>query len=388
VDYFAQRGLECPQFSNPADYFFMSVFNGGDKKTGDDTTAKETFRQLLDVWPTTTEGKQLQRAVDAAIDQPRTANAPMPPNTFMAGFGAQLRFLLGRGSRNAVRNPMVVRAKFMQIVVFAIIADIVYWQIPDRDFKGQVQDRAGALFFILLNLLMANAMNNLTVFSAEKLVFQREHHARMYGLPAYFMAKTLIDLPLLILMPVIYVSAIYFAVGLQLSAAKFLILMLGAVLISNCGAAIGFWAAATFSNLSVALASIPLIIIPLMIFSGLFVNLATLPVWIRWFQWLSPIKYGFVAFMKNEFDGLTIGCKDTDGPTCRPLAGDMVIDSYGFSDKGSIAVNMIALGGFWILLWALAYVGLWNAVRKAQGTLKHVEGASHKDQMGIGAKQV
>jgi len=43
----------------------------------------------------------------------------------------------------------------------------------------------------------------------------------------------------------------------------------------------------------------PLILNPLVLFSGFFKNLGNLPSWIGWIQYLSPIKYGFQAFLLN-----------------------------------------------------------------------------------------
>lgn len=45
-----------------------------------------------------------------------------------------------------------------------------------------------------------------------------------------------------------------------------------------------------------------MVLIPFILFGGFFVNSATYPAWVGWFQYLSPIRYGFEALMRNEFD--------------------------------------------------------------------------------------
>ena len=37
-----------------------------------------------------------------------------------------------------------------------------------------------------------------------------------------------------------------------------------------------------------------------MLFSGLFKNRDDLPGWIGWFEYISPMKYGFIGFAQNE----------------------------------------------------------------------------------------
>ena len=44
----------------------------------------------------------------------------------------------------------------------------------------------------------------------------------------------------------------------------------------------------------------PLAILPIMIFGGLFVNLETIPAVFHWIQYISPIKYSYNAMLLEE----------------------------------------------------------------------------------------
>jgi hypothetical protein len=44
---------------------------------------------------------------------------------------------------------------------------------------------------------------------------------------------------------------------------------------------------------------------PLIVFGGLMVNVGSIPVWITWLQWLSPIRYGIEIFLRNELEDIT-----------------------------------------------------------------------------------
>ena len=52
-----------------------------------------------------------------------------------------------------------------------------------------------------------------------------------------------------------------------------------------------------------ALALGPLATVVAMLFGGFYVNLNSIPVWIRWFSNCSPIKWGFIGLAVNEFSG-------------------------------------------------------------------------------------
>ena len=56
----------------------------------------------------------------------------------------------------------------------------------------------GAFFFAAVNFFMGNMFNAILVFQAERPVFLREQANKMYGVFPYFMAKTLMDTPMLV----------------------------------------------------------------------------------------------------------------------------------------------------------------------------------------------
>jgi len=43
--------------------------------------------------------------------------------------------------------------------------------------------------------------------------------------------------------------------------------------------------------------------IPFIIFAGYFVNLNDVYVWLRWIQYISPVRYSTEALIRNEFEG-------------------------------------------------------------------------------------
>jgi ATP-binding cassette subfamily G (WHITE) protein 1/ATP-binding cassette subfamily G (WHITE) protein 2 len=49
--------------------------------------------------------------------------------------------------------------------------------------------------------------------------------------------------------------------------------------------------------------------VALQVFSGLFVNNGSIQPYFIWISYISPMRYSFIAFVKNEFSGLKITCK-------------------------------------------------------------------------------
>lgn len=103
-------------------------------------------------------------------------------------------------------------------------------------------------------------------------------------------------------------------------------------------------------------------LLPLMVFSGFFVNSDTLPAYFMWISYISPMRYGFIALAKNEFAGLELRC--TAEQQCpEGYSGDDVLQLMGFDDKGSVGENNGILFAMMMGLLLIAYCLLWMNVR-------------------------
>ncbi len=65
------------------------------------------------------------------------------------------------------------------------------------------------------------------------------------------------------------------------------------------GNSLGFLVGTLFKEAKIASALTPLLLMPLMIFSGMYTRLDSLAGWIGWIQYISPFKYGLHALLVN-----------------------------------------------------------------------------------------
>jgi len=67
-----------------------------------------------------------------------------------------------------------------------------------------------------------------------------------------------------------------------------------------------------FSEKKLAVTMIPVLLMPFMLLSGFFVNESHTPTFMKPLQYLSLYKYGFQAFMLNEYKGLELECMEIE----------------------------------------------------------------------------
>ena len=67
-------------------------------------------------------------------------------------------------------------------------------------------------------------------------------------------------------------------------------------------ASYGYLISSVFPDVESAVALSPIIMMPIILFGGMFTNLDSYHAWITWLQYLSPIRYGLEAIVRNEYE--------------------------------------------------------------------------------------
>ena len=113
--------------------------------------------------------------------------------------------------------------------------------------------------------------------------------------------------------------------------------------------------ASIFDDLAVALAVLPVILLPLLLFSGLFVNTKTIPVYFNWIKYISPMFYAFVGMMETEFSGTTLSNCD---PKTQDCSGESALRQFNIQNQLPIGVNIVLLCVIFLVLVIAAYLVL------------------------------
>lgn len=94
----------------------------------------------------------------------------------------------------------------------------------------------------------------------------------------------------------------YWMIGLSNTVGQFFTFYLIVFLLSFAGNSLGLLLGSAISDAKLVPIVIPIFILPFVLFGGFYKNREDLPVWIGWFEYISPMKYAFIAFMKNELN--------------------------------------------------------------------------------------
>lgn len=151
---------------------------------------------------------------------------------------------------------------------------------------------------------MSTLGQSVLVFPEERAVFLKEENSKLYTTLSYFIGRTLVDLPILLITPIIFSAVIYWMVGLDdTPSSKFFIFMIVALTQALNGDSFGLMVGSMFVSSVLASALVNIMIMPFMLFSGMYANRSTLNFLFSWIEYISPFKYAFESLVQNEFKG-------------------------------------------------------------------------------------
>jgi ABC-type multidrug transport system ATPase subunit/ABC-type multidrug transport system permease subunit len=350
VPYFTQLGYHFPPLSNPLDVLFMDILNplkeDGDNGSDDDGVAKQAssngnvpMEQLAEYY------RSSEFYAKDVIDTPTMqGGVTRAMYKFRAGFPTAYGFLVTRNAKRLIRDMRISWIRLGQTLFLAGFIAIAFWNTKYAPAPALYQNISGALFFITTNAFFSSFQNILPIFSHEKRTFAREYCQGYYGLLSYFLAKISVELPFTLIFPLFTSVIVYWSLGFRSGVDRFLIFTVTTQLVSLSGFSYGLLTAALFNDLAMAQAISILFLLPMMIFAGLILNVATVPAVLRWLQWISPMRYGFTSLMTNQFKGWD--------------------EAYGYyiglnaGNELSILINLVILFGLFLVGLLLSYFAL------------------------------
>eukprot|EP00762_Andalucia_godoyi_P008328 ANDGO_07356.mRNA.1 Protein white len=400
VNYFTEIGYKVPPFANPADYWLQLVKQVPAKDLADAWDASllkkqqfgdsEWFPEFEKVsqkevpsYAANAEGKgeengsrnegESENALQITTARKReeaTANQLVAEaKAYRPSLIAESILLTKRSFLMGSREPMVFRAKVAQLIIMGLIIGLIFFQLG-TDQNG-VQNRTGAMFMLVTNVAFGSITTVIMTFPKEKPIMLREHAAGLVHTLPYFLSKTLAEIPFQLLSPLLLQVVSYFLIGFQPEAWIFFTILGFFELAGFAATATGFCVSALSPNGDVANAVLPIVMIPAMIFGGLFVNLDDIPPWFVWLKYFSFVMYAFDGSFRAEMSDMTFHCNPGQyvKGVCPVTTGSQAVARLKFEFDSTQSVGILV--GLVVGFRLLAFFALWYAVdgKKTSGAL-------------------
>ncbi|MCD7459035.1 ABC transporter G member 9 [Datura stramonium] len=347
--YFSGIGFSPLVAMNPSD-FLLDLSNGilsDDPRILTDDPGKDQASiklTLVTAFQTNLADNLKQQLRESDIHQVAEKLDEKKFNQWTNTWWQQFSVLFRRGMKER-KHQSFSGLKVGQVLAVSILSGLLWWK------SNNIQDQIGLLFFYCNFWEFYPMFQAIFTFPQERMMLEKERSSGMYRLSAYFMARTVGDLPMELVLPTIFTIITYWMAGLKPSVGAFfstLFSLLCNVLVSQ-GLGLALGAMVMDQKSATVLGSV--IMLSFTLAGGYFVQ--HVPRFIAWIKYVSISQYAYKLLLGSQYSpgdtyscAINATCLVEDFPSIKPV---------GLGGKGiSVFALFIMLLGYRFL----AYVAL------------------------------
>ncbi|KAF2007920.1 ABC transporter-like protein [Amniculicola lignicola CBS 123094] len=344
MPHFAALGYQCPRHVNPAD-FALDLITVDLQHVSKEAASRAKVRKLIDAWssdmfPVAREGSIITPAELGSL-----AREP-------ASFASALSILVKRASVNFSRQPDQIIGRIMQVVGLGLVLALFF--APLKNDYYAIQNRLGFIIEVC-PLYFVGMLQNVAVYPIERDVFYRDYEDRIYGVEAFFITYTLIEVPFEMISSLIFGLLAAIACGLERTAKVYFVVVFNSFCIVSCGESLGIAFNTLFTHTGFSVNCMSVFLSVAQIMSG--IMSLSIPSFLQAWNHLSPLKYAVGNMAPYTIRNEKFTCEDwqkTPEGLCEYNTGTDVLNLYKLNKNPEM--NLMALGVCTIVYRLLAYL--------------------------------
>ncbi|CAL9096005.1 unnamed protein product [Musa acuminata var. zebrina] len=260
---------------------------------------EDVHEYLVEAYEDRVADKQMRKILmPLPISEDLKATLSSQKRDWGASWWQQYSILFWRGL-NERRHDYLSWMRITQVLAIAVILGLLWWKSSSTTTRG-IEDQAGLLFFISVFWGFFPVFTAIFTFPQERAMLTKERAVDMYKLSAYFMARTTSDLPLDLILPMIFLLIVYFMAGLRRSIEHFFLTMLVVFLSIIAAQGLGLVIGASLMDIKKATTLGSVTVMTFMLAGGFFVR--RVPVFISWLRYVSFNYHTYRLLLKVQYD--------------------------------------------------------------------------------------
>lgn len=261
------------------------------------------------------------------------------------------------------RTQQLFLARTLQAVVAGLGLGSVYLKVGNNQ-RG-LDERLG-FFAFTLTFLLSSTTEALPIFLQERQILMRETSRGAYRVSSYVISNTLVFLPFLLIVAILFAVPVYWLVGLSSTYNAFLFFLFIVWLIVLMANSLVVFLSALAPDFITGNSLIFTVLGAFFLFSGYFISKDNIPKYWIFMHYISLYKYPLDSLLINEYSSLSEKCFSwyPELNLCA-LTGQDILKQRGLQE-GRRWMNVEIMVGFFIFYRILCYVILRRRASKAK----------------------
>ncbi|XP_063775882.1 ATP-binding cassette sub-family G member 5 [Pseudophryne corroboree] len=310
ISFFDDCGYECPQHSNPFD-FYVDL-------TSVDTRTKEremdTYNRVHSIVSVYRDSENFQGTLESIESSKKSKEQKVIPlkRKETPSELSKLVVLLRRTVRNLSRNKIGIIMRLSQNFIFA--AFIVFFLIRFNNdvLHGAVQDRIGVIYQCLGGTSYTGLLNAVALFPALRAIGDQESKDGLYKKWQMLLAYIIHILPFSILSVGIFGAFVYWTIGLNPEPIRFGVFLAATLVPHIMGELLALAVLGVVNNPNIVNAGVALLnIAGILVGSGILRSLQEMPQVFQILSYITYQRYSCELLVVNEFYNLNFTCGGT-----------------------------------------------------------------------------
>ncbi|XP_030477545.1 pleiotropic drug resistance protein 3-like isoform X2 [Syzygium oleosum] len=290
-------------------------------------------------------GMKLDQELSDTFDRSKSHKNALSFNLYSLSRWELLRACMTRELLLMRRNLFIYVFKSVQLIFIASITMTVFLRTRMGIDVFHANYYMGSLFYALV-ILLVDGLPELAMTVSRLSAFYKQKELYFYPAWAYAIPASILKIPLSLLESVVWTSLTYYVVGYSPEVGRFFrqLILLFSVHLSSIS--MFRFLASIFQTVVASTTAGSFAIVILMLFGGFIIPKSSMPAWLKWGFWVSPLSYGEIGLSVNEFDAPRWK-KILSGNT---TIGHATLESRGLNFDGYLFwISVGALWGFTLL---------------------------------------
>ncbi|XP_038698803.1 pleiotropic drug resistance protein 3-like isoform X2 [Tripterygium wilfordii] len=302
-NFFEECGFKCPERKGVAD-FLQEVISKKDQKqywfhkqVPYSYFTVDMFSRKFKESPT---AKNLDEELSEPYDKSRSHNTALSFNVYSLSNWELFQACMSREFLLMRRNSFIYVFKTSQLTVVAFVMMTVFLRTRQDIDIFRANYYMGALFYALV-ILLVDGVPELSMTVTRLAVFYKQREMCFYPAWIYATVSSILKIPLSFVESLVWTSLTYYVIGYSPEISRFFRQFILLFAVHMASLSTFRFLASAFQTAVASLIAGSYAVFLFLLFSGFIITKSSMPVWLKWGFWVSPLSYGEIGLSLNEF---------------------------------------------------------------------------------------